>query len=54
MSKSKNRKWYEEHDEYDDSDVKSKNRRFAERRKEKRLKNALKQRDYTYFEQQEE
>lgn len=51
MSKSRNRKWYEQEDE--DAEVK-KNKRMAERRKEKRLKNALKQRDFSYFEQQDE
>jgi hypothetical protein len=52
MSKSRNRKWYEHED--DDTEVKKKNKRFADRRKEKRLKSALKQRDHSYFEQQDE
>lgn len=52
MSKSKTRKWYEKFDnDYDDNDKRSKK---DHRRKQRKLKDAMKQRDLSYFEQDEE
>lgn len=53
MSKSKTRKWYDKFDnDYDDYDEKRSKK--DHRRKQRKLKNALRDRDMNYFEQEED
>lgn len=52
MSKSRNRKWYD-YDEGDES-VSRKDRRFQDRRKDKKIKAALKTQNLDYIEVNDE
>lgn len=48
MSKSKNRKWYDSYDADYDDDYQDK-KKNNDRRKQKRMKNALRTKNYEYF-----
>lgn len=52
MSKSKTRKWYEKFDADDDYDAKRGKK--DSRRKQKKMKNALRERNLSYFEKDED
>lgn len=54
MSKSRNRKWYDyEDDDYESTNNKTK-RLHEQRRRDKRLKSALKTRDIDYLKEMED
>ncbi len=46
MSKSRSRKWYD----YEDEDYSKKDKRFRQRRENKKIKNALKSKNLEYLE----
>lgn len=53
MSKSRNRKWYEFDDEYNDYNKKKKSRK-DERRNQKKMKNAMKSRNLDSYDYEED
>lgn len=49
MGKSRNKKWYDDFNDDEDYDDKSKKKKFINRRNEKRMKNAIKTKDLSYL-----